>query len=154
MAQITKTFDLSILVKYPFSRPKLDITSRDILTKKPKLNRTIQKAEAETLASESEIKQAKVKNSVDDARELAEGYEQVEATATHLLNILSERSKKAGLDMPFDPNTQPELAEAVWSLFAGKPTVVTFEMYVKLLGYESDLGKEMAKNLGAVHIGA
>jgi len=137
---VTSNFDTKIEVLYPFTKPKLDLVSKEILTFKPDVERTVKYASAPT-SSRKEVEAAAKPTQGSRVKALKDGFGELEVYADQLLDILGERARKVDLSLPVDPETNPVLAEAVWSLFKGQPRSVTFDMYKTLLEYEFDLGE-------------
>ena len=77
---------------------------------------------------------------------MQQGYKDLEDKATALRTFLENRVGQ-NLNMPIDPRTQPEVWNAAHNLFGGNFNQVSYKMYLTLLNYMEDLGRELGDSL-------
>ncbi len=77
---------------------------------------------------------------------MSQDYKSLYDKATAIKLVLENRVGQ-NLNMPIDPNTQPEVWEAAHRLFKGNFNQVPYKMYLTLLNYMEDLGRELGDAL-------
>ena len=111
-----------------FRKPEVDV-------RKPKQAGSVARAEVETTTSALEEPLA--------LDELSQGYQELIETGDKLLAKL--REKVGELTLEFDPQKNPELAQAVIEMFQGEHRRVTFSMYLQALKLDRDIAIEIGE---------